>query len=93
MKRTVAWVCLLASQVAMPISCIAADEDNNVTRPVRITLRRASGSSLAKATCHLTDEFRTYTETPLELNADGSADLELRPRSFAYVEFESQTEK
>ena len=66
------------------------DEDNNVTRPVRITLRRASGGSFAKATCHLTDEFRTYTETPLELNADGSADLELRPRSFAYVEFESK---
>lgn len=64
------------------------DEDNNVTRPVRLTLRRASGESFAKARCHMTDEYRLFTETPLELNADGSADIELRPCAFAVVELD-----
>ena len=62
------------------------DEDNNVTHPVRVTIRRASGKSLDGVTCHVTDDVRLYTETPVEANADGSVDLVLRPCSFAYLE-------
>lgn len=62
------------------------DEDNNVTHSVRVTVRRASGKSLAGATCHLTDDVRLYTETPPQANADGSVDIVLRPCSFAYLE-------
>ena len=62
------------------------NEDNNVTSPVRIRVALASGASLASADCHLTDDRRIFTRTPLARNADGSADLVLRPNSFAFVE-------
>ena len=62
-------------------------EDNNVTRPERVTLRLASARSLADARCHLSDDFRLFTDVPLDINADGSADVELRPNSFALVEW------
>ena len=62
------------------------DEDNNVTWPVRLTIRLASGKSLAGAICHLTDDRRIYTETPPEVNDDGSITVTLHPCSFVYIE-------
>ena len=61
-------------------------DDDNVFRPKRVTLRLASGASLAKATCHLTDRTFIYTAYDPEPNADGSIDLMLMPCSFAYLE-------
>lgn len=65
------------------------DEDNNVTAPVRVTLRFTNGDSFARARCRLTDDARVYTETGLLMNSDGSADLVMRPCSFAYISLDS----
>ena len=65
------------------------DEDNNVTAPVRVTLRFRSGDSFARARCRLTDDARIYTETGLLMNSDGSADIVMRPCSFAYISVDS----
>ena len=62
------------------------DEDNNVTSPIRLTVRRASGKPLTDATLHLTDDWRIHTESYFEGNADGSIDLTLHPCSFAFLE-------
>ena len=53
---------------------------------IRVVSTGQEGKSLAGVTCHLTDDVRLYTETPVEANADGSVDLVLRPCSFAYLE-------
>ena len=45
------------------------------------------GVDPATARCHLTDAVRTYTETPLIVQADGTAVLKLQPNSFALVEW------
>ena len=63
-------------------------DDNNVVRPVRVTVRLASGRPLAAAKLHLTDDVRIHTATYFEANADGSVDLVLRPCSFAFLELE-----
>ena len=64
------------------------DEDNNVTKPVRITLSTTSNESFARARCRLTDDMRIYTETGLLMNSNGSAELVMRPCSFAYISLE-----
>ncbi len=60
--------------------------DNNVVwaRNVRIAVK---GVSLKKAVCHLTDDWRTYTEVPAEVCEDGSLILALEPCSFVFVEW------
>lgn len=71
------------------IFVVRYDEDNNVTAPVRITLRFANNESFARARCRLTDDVRLHTETGLLMNSDGSADLVMRPCSFAYISLDS----
>ena len=61
-------------------------DDNNVTETALVTLK-VPGVSLLGARCHLTDAVRTYTEVPLELQADGSAMIRIMPNSFAVVEW------
>ena len=61
-------------------------DDDNSSDTAKVTVRVA-GRSLAGARCHLTDLVRTYTEVPLELNADGSAVVRMQPLSFALVEW------
>lgn len=63
-------------------------DDNNIVETRRVTLALPKGRSFAKARCLLTDAVRTYTETPLILNADGTASVKMQPNSFAYVEIE-----
>ena len=62
-------------------------EDNNVTDTAEVTVS-VPGVSLAKARCHLTDAARMYTEVPLCINGDGSADIRMQPNSFAIVEWQ-----
>lgn len=65
---------------------IRYDEDNNVTAPVRILIKLQGGGSFQDARCHLTDDFRIYTEKGITVDEDGSAELVMRPCSFAYFE-------
>ena len=60
--------------------------DNNVTETAYVTIN-IPGVRLAKARCHLTDAVRTFTEVPLDVQADGSAIIRLQPNSFAMVEW------
>ena len=62
-------------------------EDNNATATIRVTLN-VPGADLSRARCLLTDAVRTYTEVPLEFDAQGSASLRLQPNSFALVEWQ-----
>lgn len=72
------------------IFIVRYSDDNNEVRPVRVTVRLASGRSLAAAKLHLTDDVRIHTATYFESNADGSLDLILRPCSFAFLEQEAK---
>jgi hypothetical protein len=45
------------------------------------------GYDPAKTVCHLTDVPHTHTEIPLEVNPDGSLNLEMQTWSFALLEF------
>ena len=60
--------------------------DNNVTETAYVTVK-VPGVALEKARCHLTDAVRTYTEVPLDIQADGSAILRIQPNSFAIIEW------
>ena len=60
--------------------------DNNVTETAYVTIK-VPGARLAKARCHLTDAVRTYTEVPLDIKADGTAQIRMQPNSFAIVEW------
>ncbi|MBR1587604.1 MAG: hypothetical protein IJ658_04680 [Kiritimatiellae bacterium] len=60
--------------------------DNNVTETAAVTIK-VPGARLAKARCHLTDAVRTFTDVPLDVQADGSAILRLQPNSFAMIEW------
>ena len=62
-------------------------EDNNATATIRVALN-VPGADLTHARCHVTDAVRTYTEVPLEFDAEGSASLRLQPNSFALVEWQ-----
>ena len=61
-------------------------DDDNTSDTALVTLR-VPGRSLKDARCHLTDAVRTYTEVPLDVQADGSAVFRLQPCGFALVEF------
>ena len=50
-------------------------------------LQTIAGVSLKKAVCHLTDNYRTYTEVPAEICEDGSLLLVMEPCSFVLVEW------
>jgi len=61
-------------------------DDDNVSDTGKVTIR-VPGKNLAKARCHLTDFVRTYTEVPVEQQADGSVVIEMQPFTFALIEF------
>ena len=61
-------------------------EDDNVSDTAELTLSLKGGAPLAAATCHVTDDIRTYTEVPPVVNADGSVTVRLRPFAFALLE-------
>ena len=61
-------------------------DDDNVSDTANVTVR-VSGGDLRRARCHLTDIVRTYTEVPLDVQADGSAILRMQPLSFALIEY------
>ena len=61
-------------------------DDDNVSDAGTVTLK-VPGADLSKAHCHLTDLVRSYTEVPLEANADGSVTIRMFPLSFALIEF------
>lgn len=61
-------------------------DDNNVVRPVRVTVRLSSRKSLASAKLHLTDDVRIHTASYFDVNEDGSINVVLRPWSFAFIE-------
>ena len=61
-------------------------DDDNVTDTANVIVS-IPGVSLEKARCHVTDAARIYTEVPLSLNGDGTADIRLQPNSFAIVEW------
>ena len=60
---------------------------NDVT-DTGLAVLRVPGKSFALARCHVTDAVRTYTETPLEVGADGSATLRMMSDSFALIELD-----
>ena len=60
--------------------------DNNVTETAYVTVK-VPGVALEKSRCHLTDAVRTYTEVPLDVQADGSAIIRIQPNSFAMIEW------
>lgn len=62
-------------------------DDNNIVETRRVKIPAPAGRSFENARCHITDAVRTYTETPLVVDADGSAALKLEPNSFALVEW------
>ena len=62
-------------------------EDNNVVETRRLTLALPKGVDPAVARCHVTDDTRTYTETPLVIDAKGGAFVKLKPNSFALIEW------
>ena len=63
------------------------NEDNNVTDPIRVTVRLAAGGSLVGAKCLMTDDRRVFTDTYYERNGDGSITLAMRPNSFVLIEW------
>lgn len=65
-------------------------DDNNIieTRKVTVSLPEGMKADWENARCHVTDAESTYTETPLIINANGTATLKMQPNSFALIEFE-----
>ena len=59
--------------------------DANATDTVILKLA-VKDRRIAKGFCHLVDEFNQYTEVPLAVMADGTAEIDLRPNAFAFVE-------
>ena len=64
------------------------NEDNNVTWriPVRIAV---AGRRIVRAFAYVTDENRAFTEVPLLVDDDGTAEVILAPNAFAYVTVET----
>ena len=60
-------------------------DDNNIRHDVTLSLKLPQGK---RYRCHLTDDWRIYTEFPLEVSEDGTAKLVLVPASFAFIEVE-----
>lgn len=75
---------------ALAVLCGAVSRyvlDDNITAPMDVTVRLASGSFDGKVRCHITDQFNMYTEYPVALQPDGTLLLSLQPDSFVFVEF------
>jgi hypothetical protein len=70
-------------KIAIYISRYSNDDNirNDVT--VRLDLPKAK-----RYRCHLTDDWRIYTEHQLESTSDGAKELTLVPSSFAFIEVE-----
>ena len=62
-------------------------EDDNVSDTAELTLALKGGAPIKSATCHVTDDIRSYTEVPPVVNADGSVSVRLRPLASALIEF------
>lgn len=62
-----------------------ATADANVTETIIVKVN-VKGRRLTRGRCHLVDEFNQYTETPLAFMGDGTAEIDLRPNAFAYIE-------
>ncbi len=64
-------------------------DDNNLVATHRVTVSLPEGvtADWSTARCHVTDLDMTYTETPLLVNADGTASVKMAPNSFALIEF------
>ena len=60
--------------------------DNNVLDNRLVKIRVPKDLQGRRAVCHLTDDVHTYTEVPLDADADGALELHLVPNSFAVVE-------
>lgn len=61
--------------------------DNNVTWKHQVKIRLGEDIDSKKLRCHLTDECRTYTEVPLEIDEEGFASIMMYPNSFAMLEW------
>lgn len=59
--------------------------DDNVRNDLTVRIELPKG---VRYRCHLTDDWRIYTEFPLEVKGDGSIELTLVPSSFAFIETE-----
>ena len=59
--------------------------DANVSETVTLKLAVA-GRPIDRGRCHLVDEYNQYTEVPLAFMGDGTAEIDLRPNAFAFVE-------
>lgn len=73
------------SRGAAMISRYSDDDNVHYKRDVKVKL--SGKASFSNVTCHLTDSWRTYTEVPLEVAADGSITLHLEPKSIAFIEY------
>lgn len=60
-------------------------DDDNVVRMKRVRVR-VEGTRLDGLYAHVVDSVSLFTERPLEVNADGTADLLLEPHAVVYVE-------
>ena len=60
--------------------------DDNVQDWRTVKIRLPEDCSGRRATCHVTDDIRTYTETTLDVDKDGMLELLLVPNGFALVE-------
>lgn len=58
-------------------------DDNNVRNDITIRLNLPKAEHYR---CHLTDDWRIYTEFPLETTPDGAIELTLVPSSFVFIE-------
>jgi len=65
-------------------------EDDNVSDTADVVLSLKGGAPVVGATCHVTDDIRTYTEVPPIVNADGTVTVRLRPFGFALIELPAQ---
>lgn len=63
------------------------NSDNNVTWKHSVKIYLGDGVDGKKLRCHLTDDYRTYTEVPLEIAEDGSVEIAMCPNSFAMIEW------
>ena len=61
-------------------------DDNNVLDNRLVKVRLPKDLQGRRAVCHLTDDVHTYTEVPLDADADGALELHLLPNSFAMIE-------
>ena len=63
--------------------------DANVVKNETVRIAVA-GRSMAGARCHLTDDLNRYTEAPLAVLPDGSAEIDMDPNAFAFIELPKQ---